>query len=81
MDRPVKSRKRALASELTIETFVSDCHAAPVTIKQPAQASMSLAAVSESLEAINYEPIRHVRKAAPTGAADVATTTADEPLP
>jgi hypothetical protein len=65
MDRSLNLRKRTLASEFTEETLVSDCHAAPVTMKQPAQASMSLVAVSESLEAINYEPTRHVQQAAP----------------
>ena len=65
MDRSLKLRKRTLASEFTKETLLSDCHAAPVTIKQPVQASMSLVAVSESLEAINYEPTRHFQQAAP----------------
>ena len=64
MNRSLILGKRTLASEFTKETFVSDCHAAPVTMNQPAQATMSLVAVSESLEAINYEPIRHVREAA-----------------
>ena len=65
MNRSLILGKRKLASEFTKETFVSDRHAAPVTMKQPVQASMSLVAISESLEAISYEPTRHVQQAAP----------------